>query len=386
MARTADPGLLPQGLRDLLPPDAGFEAAAVERLLAAFGARGYERVKPPLIEFEDGFLKAAGVDVARQTFRLMDPQSHRMLALRSDITPQIARIAATRLKDAPRPLRLSYAGQVLQVSGSQLRPERQFGQAGVELIGATGAAADAEIVVLAAESLAELGAADLAIDLNLPTLVATAARALGLEDASVSRLRSALDRKDEAAVAPIAGAHAALFVALLRAFGPAEESLARLGRVELPPAARSELARLGEVVALIRRRAPALALTFDPVEHRGFEYQSGVSFILFARAARGELGRGGRYATEAGESATGFTLYTDTLLRVLPRPEPSRRLLHRPDLPASAAAELRRQGWVTVASLSETGDLAEEALRLGCGHAWIEGRARPVSASGRKGG
>jgi ATP phosphoribosyltransferase regulatory subunit len=136
MARTADPGLLPQGLRDLLPPDASFEAAAVERLLAAFAARGYERVKPPLIEFEDDFLKAAGVDVARQTFRLMDPQSHRMLALRSDITPQVARIAATRLKEAPRPLRLSYAGQVLQVSGSQLRPERQFGQAGVELIGA----------------------------------------------------------------------------------------------------------------------------------------------------------------------------------------------------------------------------------------------------------
>ena len=384
MARTTDPGLLPQGLRDLLPPDAGFEAAAVERLLAAFAARGYERIKPPLIEFEEVFLKAAGADVARQTFRLMDPQSQRMLALRSDITPQVARIAATRLKHAPRPLRLSYAGQVLQVSGSQLRPERQFGQAGIELIGAAGAGADAEIVLLAAEALAELGVEDLAVDLNLPTLVAAVARALGLEEGAAARLRAALDRKDEAAVAPIAGSHAGLFIALLRAFGPAEDALARLGRLDLPPAARAELARLGEVVTLIRRHARALALTFDPVEHRGFEYQSGISFILFARAARGELGRGGRYITEAGESATGFTLYTDTLLRVLARPEPPRRLLHGADLPAETATELRRQGWITVAALGESLELAEEAQRLGCGHAWIGGRVRPVGSEGKE--
>ena len=65
MDRKAEPGLLPQGLHDILPPDAEFEAAVVERLLAAFAARGYERVKPPLIEFEDGFLKSAGADVAR---------------------------------------------------------------------------------------------------------------------------------------------------------------------------------------------------------------------------------------------------------------------------------------------------------------------------------
>jgi ATP phosphoribosyltransferase regulatory subunit len=383
MASTADPGLLPQGLRDLLPPEAGFEAAAVERLLAAFAARGYERVKPPLIEFEDGFLRSAGADVARQTFRLMDPQSHRMLALRSDITPQIARIAATRLKLAPRPLRLSYAGQVLQVSGSQLRPERQFGQAGVELIGVSGVAADAEIVGLASEALGELGVADLAIDLNLPTLVATVARALGLEDAAAARLRSVLDRKDEAAVAPSAGPHAGLFIALLRAFGPAEESLARLASLDLPPAARAELAGLGEVVALIRRRAPALALTFDPVEHRGFEYQSGVSFILFARAARGELGRGGRYATEAGESATGFTLYTDTLLRVLPRAEPVRRILVAPDAPPAETAKLREEGWVTVAALSQPGDWEGEARRLGCSHVLSGGQVRMVAASGK---
>ena len=384
MDRTADPGLLPQGLRDILPPDAAFEARAVERLLASFAAHGYERVKPPLIEFEDGFLKAAGADVARHTFRLMDPESRRMLALRSDITPQVARIAATRLAHAPRPLRLAYAGQVLQVSGSQLRPERQFGQAGIELIGAEAPAADAEMVLLAAEALTDLGVAEPAIDLNLPTLVATVARSLGFDDAAVARLRSVLDRKDEAGVRPIAGSHADLFLALLRAFGPAEQALGRLDAIALPQAARGELAHLAEAVALIRRRAPALALTLDPVEHRGFEYQSGISFIFFAAGARGELGRGGRYRTEAGESATGFTLYTDTLLRALPRPEPVRRVLVAPDAAPAETAKLREEGWVTVAALSEPADWEAEAHRLGCSHVLVGGKAKAVTASGRR--
>ena len=80
--------LLPTGLRDLLPPDAAFEASVAERLLASFAAQGYERVKPPLVEFEEGLLNGAGAGLAEQTFRLMDPASHRMMAVRSDLTPQ----------------------------------------------------------------------------------------------------------------------------------------------------------------------------------------------------------------------------------------------------------------------------------------------------------
>ena len=94
-----------------------------------------------------------GAAMASHTFRLMDPVSQRMMGLRADMTPQVGRIAASRLKGAPRPLRLSYAGQVLRVKGEQLRPERQIGQVGVELIGTASAAADAEAVLLAAEAL-----------------------------------------------------------------------------------------------------------------------------------------------------------------------------------------------------------------------------------------
>jgi ATP phosphoribosyltransferase regulatory subunit len=218
----------------------------------------------------------------------------------------------------------------------------------------------------------------LAVDLNLPTLVATVARSLGFADAAVARLRSVLDRKDEAGVGPLAGAHADLFIALLQAFGPAEQALRRLDAIALPEPARAELTELDAAVRLIRRRAPTLALTLDAVEHRGFEYQSGISFIFFAAGARRELGRGGRYRTEAGEGATGFTLYTDTLLGALPRPQAARRVLVNAEA-GREAAQLRERGWVTVASLGEIADPDAEALRLGCSHVLIGGEPRPVT-------
>src|SRR4029077_1521629 len=139
MNETPHPALLPGGLYDLLPPEAEIEAEVTARLIGVLTAHGYERVKPPLVEFEETLLSEAGAAMASDTFRMMDPISHRMIGVRADMTPQVARIAETRLAHKPRPLRLSYAGQVLRVKGSQMRPERQIGQAGAELIGAGGA-------------------------------------------------------------------------------------------------------------------------------------------------------------------------------------------------------------------------------------------------------
>jgi ATP phosphoribosyltransferase regulatory subunit HisZ len=139
--------------------------------MEGFAAHGYQRVKPPLLEFEDSLLAGSGAAVAEQTFRLMDPESQRMMGLRADTTPQVARIATTRLAHAPRPLRLSYAGQCLHVRGSQLAPDRQIAQAGIELIGCDNPAADAEIVLVGAEALASVGLMRTSFDFTLPTLV-----------------------------------------------------------------------------------------------------------------------------------------------------------------------------------------------------------------------
>ncbi|MCK5274436.1 MAG: ATP phosphoribosyltransferase regulatory subunit [Alphaproteobacteria bacterium] len=361
--------LLPDGLRDVLPPDAAHEAAVAGRLVAAFAARGYRRVDPPLVEFEDSLLDGAGQAMATGTFRLMDPVSQRMMGVRADMTIQVARIAATRLANAPRPLRLAYAGNVLRVRGSQLRPERQFVQAGVEIVGTEEAAADAEIILLATAALGEAGVENLSVDINLPTLVPALCRALDLDEETQVALRAALDSKDAAAVAAAGGQAAVWLGALLRATGAVDKALPALKALDLPAVAAAECERLEEVVGLIREAAPNLTLTVDPVEHRGFEYQTGLSFTVFARGVRGEMGRGGRYhVTGNGEPATGFSLFLDSVLRALPHPDNGRSLYLPHGTKATRGAALRAEGWVTVAGLAPESDPAAEARRLGCTH------------------
>src|SRR5262245_43074140 len=229
-------GLLPAGLADLLPPDAAREAWAIGVAIERFAAFGYERVKPPLVEFEESLLGGPGAALASQTFRLMDPVSQRMMGVRPDMTVQVARIAVTRLKHEARPLRLSYGGNVIRVRGSALKPERQFAQVGAELIGVDSAEADAEAVLLAVDALRAIGVAELSIDLNLPTLVAAVGNGLKLPAEALRRVRRALDRKDEGGIGKAllekdkleAMKAVELFAALLRAAGPAEPGIARL--------------------------------------------------------------------------------------------------------------------------------------------------------------
>jgi ATP phosphoribosyltransferase regulatory subunit len=369
--------LLPPGFNDLLAPDAAREAEVVEALIAYLAARGCERVKPPLVEFEETLLGGPGAAMTAETFRLMDPASHRMMAVRADMTLQIARIAAARLARAPRPLRLCYAGQVLRVSGSQLRPERQFTQVGAELIGAVEAAADAEMATRAAGALAAVGAVGISLDLSLPTLVPAVVRASRGVEGDAASLRHALDRKDSAGVAATGGSAAPLLLALMAASGPAEAALAAAEGLALPPAASAELARLAEVARLVGARAPGLDVTIDFVENRGFEYHTGVSFTLFARAVRGELGRGGRYAA-GGEPSTGFTLFMDTVLSALPAAAAPRRAFLPHGMPPAAGEAARAQGWVTVEGLAPAADAPAEAARLACDAFWDGARLAPV--------
>jgi ATP phosphoribosyltransferase regulatory subunit len=373
--------LLPPGFNDTLPPDAAFEADIVGRLMARVRASGYEQVKPPMVEYEDTLLAGDAASMTARTFRLMDPISHRMLAVRADMTLQIARIATTRLGHVARPLRLCYAGQVLQVTGSQLRPERQVGQMGCELIGSDSPAADAEIVAIAAESLAGIGVADISVDLNVPPLVPAVAAALGVEGAALTKVRAALDRKDAAAVAAVGGKGAQVLGALLAAAGPADGALAALGKIDLPGAAKTAIAGLEEVVKRVREAAPGVVLTIDPVESRGFEYHTGISFSIFSRRSRGELGRGGRYRAGSNgksEPATGFTLFMDTVLRTAASVAPTKRIFVPFGIGSNDAAKLRAEGWTTIAGLEKAGDAMAEAKRLGCTHMVADGKVRPV--------
>ena len=226
-----------------------------------------------------------------------------------------------------RPLRLFYSGQVLRVESSSTRLERQFTQAGAELIGSDRPDADAEVILLAVEALTALGVRDLSVDVSLPTIVQSLLKDSGLSVEEADALKFALDRKDGAALSRLGIAAAAQAAGLLQAAGRAEEALAKLEALDLPDAGRAECLRLHQVVDLLAGAAPDLTVTVDPAEHRGLDYQTGLSFTLFAKGVRGELGSGGRYeAGDGKEPATGFSLYVDSVLRAVPPVAANNRL------------------------------------------------------------
>jgi ATP phosphoribosyltransferase regulatory subunit len=227
--------LLPAGLRDVLPPNAENEAKLIEVMVARTATHGYERVKPPLIEFETSLLEGPGAALSSRVFRLMDPMSQRMMGVRADMTAQVARIASTRLKNVPRPLRLCYAGEVLHTTAEQVSPEREMVQVGAELIGSHTAEADAEIILVGIEALRAAGVERLSLDLMVPPLVPAVLAGLDLPAAEAARLRAAIDRKDTAAVEQLGGKVAPVLTRLLAATGSSPCTVTR-------PSARSAAA------------------------------------------------------------------------------------------------------------------------------------------------
>jgi ATP phosphoribosyltransferase regulatory subunit len=360
--------LLPAGFRDRLPPAAEAASLLVRTIVDGFASYGYERVAPPIVEHEASLAAWLGKPLGGALFRSSDPATGEALALRPDITGQIARIAATRLADSPRPLRLAYAGPVLRARAGQIDPSRELTQAGAELIGTDSVAALAELLQAAIAALTAAGVTDVSVDLTTPELVATLA-AERWPVADLEALLRALDGKDWGA---LDARDTAPYRALLEAAGPADSALPVLQGL-----APDLAARLAELVAQL----PGVRVTIDPTERHGFEYHSWVGFTLYGaaggRAFPHEIGRGGAYLVRHPdghpERAAGVSLYLDPLVDAGLGASLPRRLFLPLGTDPAEAARLRAAGWATVSALSD-GDSDE-----GCSHVW---NGRDVIAKG----
>jgi ATP phosphoribosyltransferase regulatory subunit len=346
--------LLPTGFRDRLPPEADASARLVRAILDTAASHGYERVQAPLAEFEGSLTGSLGIS-PRDLLRFVDPVSGETMAVRSDITGQIGRIAATRMGHHPRPVRLSYGGPVLKLRATQLRPEREMMQVGAELIGLDSLAAASEVVLVAIEGLKAAGVKDLTLDLTMPNLLDALA-----PEGDRAELKAALDAKDAGAV-PVA------LAPLIAAAGPFDQAMERMRAFD----ADGRLgARLDALVAIAAAVPADVRVTLDPTELHGFEYQSWFGFSLFSAHASGEIGRGGSYRI-GDEPAVGFSAYIDPLIDAGLAQGERRRLFLPLGTNASKAAALRAEGWVTVAQLTPE-DSAEAQI---CTHVLRDGRA-----------
>lgn len=363
--------LLPEGLADRLPAAAAATTQAMAAALEAMDLHGYDRVSPPLVEFEGALARRMNGDSPQRMFRFTDPVSLRTLALRSDITPQIGRIAATGLRDAARPLRLCYAGEVALIRADQLDPTRQRLQLGAELIGSDTVAAAAEIVILAVEALKAAGARDISVDFTMPDLVdVLAAGPMPLQVEQIAAVRRELDTKDAGGL-KAAGGDA--YLPLLYATGDIERAAELLRGLDDGGALTSRIDAFEQVAAHV---GDAARITLDPTERHGFEYQSWFGFTLYAANATGALGRGGTYSIAGSdEAATGFSLYLDPLIDALTGATVKRDTLFLPQGHDRGAADrLRAIGWRTIAALDDT----DNAAALGCTHRLIGVDVQPV--------
>ena len=311
--------LLPEAVDDVLPAEAARVEALRRALLDHFRARGYRLVQPPLVEYLDSLLTGTGRDLDLQTFKTVDPPSGRMLGVRADTTPQVARIDAHLLNE-PGVTRLCYAGSVLRTFAVVPGDTREVVQIGAELYGHGGIAADAEVMQLLVSALGVAGVGGLHLDLGHVGIYRALAHAAGLDasgEGNDAELFAALRDKDLPAVRDLTvelpePARAGLR-ALAGLYGPAGATLA---------AARNALPRLPgigdalDALQALAAEAQVAAIHVDLADLRGYHYYTGATFSVFAEGAGGavqDCGRGGRYdgvgrAFGRARPATGFSL------------------------------------------------------------------------------
>ena len=357
-------GLLPAGLSDVLHPNAKIQAKKIEKLLDTFSSFGYLRIKPPLVEYEDSLLSEGPGNVLKDsTFRIMDPLSQKMMALRSDMTAQISRISSTRMSHLPRPLRLSYSGDVLRVNGDSFNMERQKTQVGAELIGNESVIIDAEIILVCLESLSSIDINDITLDLNLPFLRAYLLRNIPVSSRNI--INEAIDRKDKNVIKKLKIDSALQILKLMEAAGDYGSSKINLSLLGSNDFLSKALDYLLNVAKIIKENNPSVNITLDPLENRGFKYHSGLSFTIFSKNFRGEIAKGGRYLTVSNETATGCTIYTEKIYNTA-KDFIENKLVYVPFLNINDANSIIDKGYDIIFGTRENDNVEQEAHEMGC--------------------
>jgi ATP phosphoribosyltransferase regulatory subunit len=305
-------------MRDLLPEEAANRRALSRTVLGRFALFGYRIVTPPIFELAQVIERGLGAAAASDVLRFIEPESGDVAVLRPDMTPQIARIVATRMRDHAPPYRLAYEGTVVRRRSGRAKKHRQVPQVGVELCGVEGGSGDLELLELAADTLRASGLARFTIDVSDAGIV----REL-LADVPVDRavdVTLALAKKDEATLAEsVKGLScAAALLALPRLSGGREALEETVQVVSKSLKARAAAERLLALFDAAVARGLGPFLTADAGEVRGFAYYTGTTFSIYADGPGEPIGAGGRYDEllsrfGAPMAAVGFGLDLDAL-------------------------------------------------------------------------
>jgi ATP phosphoribosyltransferase regulatory subunit len=370
--------LLPEGIFELLPEQARHVEFLRRQLLDLFDRWGYELVMPPLIEYIESLQVGTGRDLDLQTFKLIDQMSGRLLGIRADMTPQVARIDAHVLK-REAPTRLCYLDQVLHTRPNGLSRSRAPLQVGAELYGHAGIESDVEVLRLMVEALRVAGLQQLHIDLGHVGIYRGLVQEAKLTQEQEAAMFEAMQRKSRPQIEEYLkdwkiGAKSRQHLLSLVDLNGDETVLTEAKKIlsGVGEGVGAALDNLCQIAALAKRHLQGLPLYFDLGELRGYRYQTGVVFAAFVPGHGQEVARGGRYDAIGrcfgrARPATGFSTDLKALIQISQvAAAPIKGILAPAVDDASLGQridELRVQGERVVCALPDQGGTLDE---MGC--------------------
>lgn len=367
-----DRWLLPEGIEEVLPPQARQLEALRRRLLDLYSCWGYDLVMPPFIEYLESLLTGTGHDLDLKTFKLTDQLTGRLMGVRADMTPQVARIDAHHLK-SETPSRLCYMGTVLHTRPDGFAASRSPMQVGAELYGHAGIESDLEILSLLAETLRLCGIQQASFDLGHVGIYRGLVKQAGLDETQEAELFDALQRKSRPDMKvlfenwSLDAKTANIFLRLAELNGGSEvldEAKALFNKADKSVVQAIEY--LQQLATLVSQRITDFPVHFDLAELRGYNYHTGVVFAAFVPGLGQDVAQGGRY-DDIGQvfgqarPATGFSTDLKTLLNLSNLTEQVPEAIYAPadqdDALLDKIAELRAAGKRVVCALpGQSGD------------------------------
>jgi ATP phosphoribosyltransferase regulatory subunit len=320
---------IPKGVRVYLPPQAAVKRELETKLLSVFHRWGFQEIVTPTFEYYDVLALGMGEEFRDRTFKLTEQATGRVLVLRSDITPQIARVAATILNDYPKPLRFCYSSNVFRYVEPQVGRHREVYQAGVELIGLELPEADVEMIAIAVECLMEVGLADFKIAVSQVEFLRGLLEHLRLPAEAERQVQAALHRKDSSALdilmddCRLDRSARDMLLALPNLFG-GEEVFTEACRLVNNQRSEQALTNLQTVYDMLKVYGLESFVLLDLSEIRGFDYYTGIVFEGFTANLGYEICGGGRYDHLIGRfgeecPSTGFAVDIEKLQMALER-------------------------------------------------------------------
>ncbi|PPR35690.1 MAG: ATP phosphoribosyltransferase regulatory subunit [Alphaproteobacteria bacterium MarineAlpha6_Bin4] len=372
--------LLPIGFRDVLTNDANLQFEYGKKLLNNFNKWGYSFIEPPIIEYEKTLTDEKNKLLNKKTLSFLDPLTKEKISLRHDITTQLARIAEDRLFGLPKPLRLCYFGDVFRADKPKLSSDRQFKQAGVEIIGSKDLLADIEIIGLSLDSLKKINFKKISIDVNVPIILEKI-----FDDFKIALNKRIFFKKLVAKknIKEIYNYNIELYTILKKIIdssGPLKKNLKKIKKIKFGKNANKIIKDFIEVCSLLaNKNYDKYKISLDLLDHRGFEYYTGITFSIFCLNSNKEVCRGGRYLTSNKKDAVGSTFLLNQFLQLkkISKNNKKKILISYNSAFDKSLDNLRKKGWVTIQNISQNSDKKIAKLH-GCKFILKNNKVRPL--------